>query len=122
MAAALRPATPTDLDAINAVIERAVMTWNLPHRVKRLTLPSYRYNAHDLDHLHMVLAGDAGHAVLGVAAWEPAQARATCRRARPACCCMACMSIRSASAPVSAAACWMPPSQPRANRDSTACW
>ena len=75
MTAALRPATPADLDAINAVIERAVMTWNLPERVKRLTLPSYRYSAHDLDHLHMVLAEDAGHAVLGIAAWEPASAR-----------------------------------------------
>jgi predicted N-acetyltransferase YhbS len=71
----LRPATTADLDAVNAVIERAVMTWNLPERVKRLTLPSYRYNAHDLEHLHMVLAEDAGHTVLGVAAWEPASAR-----------------------------------------------
>ena len=75
MTAVLRPATPADLDAINAMIERAVMTWNLPERVKRLTLPSYRYSAHDLDHLHMVLAEDAGHAVLGIAAWEPASAR-----------------------------------------------
>jgi predicted N-acetyltransferase YhbS len=71
----LRPATPADLDAINAVIERAVMTWNLPERVKRLTLPSYRYTAHDLEHLHMVLAEDAEGAVLGVAAWEPASPR-----------------------------------------------
>jgi GNAT superfamily N-acetyltransferase len=71
----LRPATSADLDAVNAVIERAIMTWNLPERVKRLTLSSYRYNAHDLEHLHMVVAEDAGHAVLGVSAWEPASAR-----------------------------------------------
>jgi GNAT superfamily N-acetyltransferase len=71
----LRPASSADLAAINAVIERAAMTWNLPERVKRLTLPSYRYNAHDLEHLHVVLAEDAGHAVLGVTAWEPANAR-----------------------------------------------
>jgi predicted N-acetyltransferase YhbS len=71
----LRPATPADLAAINAVIERAVMTWNLPERVKRLTLPSYRYSAHDLEHLHVVLVEDAGNAVLGVAAWELASAR-----------------------------------------------
>ncbi len=71
----LRPATPADLDAVNAVIERAVMTWNLPERVKRLTLPSYRYHPHDLDHLHIVVAEDAGRALLGVAAWEPASAR-----------------------------------------------
>ena len=74
-AVTLRPATPADLDAVNAVIERAVMTWNLPERVKRLTLPSYRYQPHDLDHLHMLLAEDGGYGVIGVAAWEPAAAR-----------------------------------------------
>jgi len=71
----LRPATPADLDAVNAVIERAVMTWKLPERVKRLALPGYRYNAHDLEHLRMVLAEDDDHGALGVAAWEPAAAR-----------------------------------------------
>jgi predicted N-acetyltransferase YhbS len=71
----LRPATPADLDAINTVIERAVMTWNLPERVKRLTLPSCRYQPHDLDHLRIVVAEDASRAVVGVAAWEPASSR-----------------------------------------------
>lgn len=71
----LRPATGADLAAINAVIERAVTTWNLSERVKRLTLPSYRYNAHDLEHLRIVLAEDADGTVLGVAAWEPASPR-----------------------------------------------
>jgi GNAT superfamily N-acetyltransferase len=71
----LRPAMPADLAAVNAVIERAVMTWNLPERVKRLTLPSYRYQPHDLDHPRILVAEDAEHAVLGVAAWEPASAR-----------------------------------------------
>jgi GNAT superfamily N-acetyltransferase len=71
----LRPAMPADLAAINAVVERAVMTWNLPERVKRLTLPSYRYQPHDLDHLRILVAEDAERAVLGVAAWEPASAR-----------------------------------------------
>lgn len=71
----LRPATPADLDAVNAVIERAVMTWKLPERVKRLALPGYRYSAHDLDHLQMVLAEDDERALLGVAAWEPASPR-----------------------------------------------
>lgn len=71
----LRPATPADLGAINAVIERAVMTWKLPERVKRLTLPGYRYSVHDLEHLRVVLAEDADHVVLGVAAWEPASPR-----------------------------------------------
>ncbi len=74
-AVTLRPATPADLDAVNAVIERAVMTWNLPERVKRLTLPSYRYQSHDLDHLQLMVADDASRAVVGVAAWEQANAR-----------------------------------------------
>lgn len=75
MAVTLRPATAADLDAVNAVIERAVMTWHLPQRVKRLTLPSYRYQPHDLDHLHIVVAEDADRTLLGVAAWEPASPR-----------------------------------------------
>ncbi|OHE61676.1 MAG: GNAT family N-acetyltransferase [Thiobacillus sp. GWE1_62_9] len=71
----LRQAHADDLPAINGVIERAIATWQLPERVKRLSLPSYRYHAHDLVHLHLVVAEDAGHALVGVAAWEPARQR-----------------------------------------------
>jgi len=71
----LRKAEEADLAALNAVIERTVMTWNLPERVKRLSLATYRYQAHDLAYLHIVVAEDAGQAVVGVAAWEPAKAR-----------------------------------------------
>jgi GNAT superfamily N-acetyltransferase len=71
----LRPAHAADLPALNGVIERAIATWPLPERVKRLTLPSYRYQPHDLDHLHLVVAEDAGGIAVGVAAWEPAQPR-----------------------------------------------
>ena len=71
----LRPGGVADLPAANAVIERAVMTWDLPERVKRLALPTYRYDAHDLDHLVLTLAVSAEDRVLGVAAWEPAAAR-----------------------------------------------
>ena len=71
----LRPARSDDFDALNGVIERAVMTWNLAERVKRLSLPSYRYHAHDQLHLHIVVAEDADHAIVGVAAWEPASPR-----------------------------------------------
>lgn len=70
--ARLRPATADDLPAINAVVEAAVMTWKLPQRVKRLALPSYRYNPLDLSHLGIVLAEVADHGVVGVAGWEPA--------------------------------------------------
>ena len=70
---ALRPATPADLKAINGVVERAVMSWDLPERVKRLSLPAYRYHAHDLDVMGFLVAEDTG-VVVGVAAWEPAAA------------------------------------------------
>lgn len=68
----LRPASVGDLDAVNSVVEAAVMGWDLPERVKRLSLPSYRYQPHDLEHLDLVVAVD-GECILGVAAWEPAQ-------------------------------------------------
>lgn len=71
----VRPAGTDDLGALNGVIERAVMTWKMAERVKRLSLPSYRYHAHDLDHLHVVVAEDAAHAIVGVAAWEGTAAR-----------------------------------------------
>jgi GNAT superfamily N-acetyltransferase len=71
----LRSATLDDLAAINVVIEHAVMTWQLPERVKRLTLPSYRYHPHDLEHLTIVVAEHSELGVIGVAAWEPANPR-----------------------------------------------
>jgi GNAT superfamily N-acetyltransferase len=74
-AATLRAATATDLPALNGVVERAVMTWKLAERVKRLSLPSHRYHAHDLLHLTLVLAEATDGRVVGVAAWEEAAAR-----------------------------------------------
>lgn len=71
----VRPAGADDLAAVNGVIVRAVMTWRVAERVKRLSLPSYRYQVHDLDHLHLVVAEDALHTIVGVAAWEPATPR-----------------------------------------------
>lgn len=71
----LRQAHAADLPALNGVIERAIATWQLPERVKRLSLPSFRYQAPDLNHLHLVVAEDAEHALVGVAAWEPANPR-----------------------------------------------
>jgi predicted N-acetyltransferase YhbS len=68
----LRPGQAKDLPAINGVIERAVMTWRLPERVKRLSLPLYRYNETDLGHLEVCVAED-GVGIVGVAAWEPAE-------------------------------------------------
>ena len=69
--AALRPAGAGDLDAVNRVIERALGTWALPERVRRLSLPLYRYSAVDLQHLTVWVAQQSGETV-GIAAWEPA--------------------------------------------------
>jgi predicted N-acetyltransferase YhbS len=71
----LRPAGKADLAAINQVIERAVNTWNLPERVRRLALPTYLYHAHDLQHLHAEVADDRMAGMVGVAAWEAAAER-----------------------------------------------
>ena len=67
----LRPAQADDLEALNRVEADAIATWDLPERVKRLALPSYSYQAHDLEHLTLLLA-EAAEGPLGVAAWEPA--------------------------------------------------
>ncbi len=67
-----RTVQKSDLDAVNAVIASCVMAWNLPERVKRLSLSSYRYDSHDLGHLEMLLAERVEIEIVGVAAWEPA--------------------------------------------------
>ena len=64
-----RAAEKQDLPAINRLIENAVMTWQLPERVKRLALPSYRYDEIDLQHYQILLAEEEGH-IIGVAAWD----------------------------------------------------
>lgn len=68
----LRQATVADLPAINTVIAAAVMRWDLPERVKRLALPSYQYDAHDLAHLQL-WAADTAQGLVGVAALETLQ-------------------------------------------------
>ncbi|KPJ90562.1 MAG: hypothetical protein AMJ53_13265 [Gammaproteobacteria bacterium SG8_11] len=73
----VRSATKADLGAINGVIEAAVMTWDLPERVKRLSLSSYRYNEFDFEHLDMVVSEDSHRNVIGVAAWEQADTKDT---------------------------------------------
>lgn len=72
----IRPAAITDLDALNRVIESAVMSWKLPERVKRLSLPSYRYDAMDFKALDIVVALH-GKEIVGVAAWETADPKET---------------------------------------------
>ena len=78
----LRPVTTADLDRANAVVEAAIWTWGLPDRVKRLSLPSYRYNADDLNHFTLIGAWDSAEAIVGIAAWESAIASETPNGAR----------------------------------------
>lgn len=68
----IRLATLTDLNSINQVIEAAVMSWQLPERVKRLSLPSYRYTELDFKHLGFIVAQNHVHDIVGVASWEEA--------------------------------------------------
>lgn len=68
----IRQGDGDDLAQVNAVVEGAVMGWDLPARVKRLSLVSYRYQPHDLDHLR-VLVAEAHGEVVGVAALEDAE-------------------------------------------------
>ena len=71
----LRPAHRDDLAVLNKVIERAVQTWNLPERVKRLAMSTYLYTEYVLQHVHIELAEDRSAGVVGVAAWEAAATR-----------------------------------------------
>ena len=67
----LRRLSAADLDGINAVIEAAVMSWEKPLRVRRLSLPSCQYGLHDFDHLTFVGATQSSGPVVGMVAWEP---------------------------------------------------
>lgn len=73
----IRSVTLSDLEYINQVIKAAVMSWNLPERVKRLSLSSYFYTEQDLKHLEIFAAEDEKKNILGVAAWEPADSKDT---------------------------------------------
>ncbi len=67
----LRSATAADLPAINRVVERAIDTWPVPARVKRISLPVYCYRSADFEYQDLVVAED-DDAIVGIAAWEDA--------------------------------------------------
>lgn len=71
----LRAASLSDLPAINQVIESAIMSWDLPERVKRLSLPSYQYNKHDLSHMQIVVAENSREDITGMYALDQVDAR-----------------------------------------------
>ena len=60
-----------ELEAINRIVEAAVMGWDLPERVLRLALDSYLYTALDFSHLDLFVAEAADQQLAGVAAIEP---------------------------------------------------
>ena len=66
----IRLASLQDLDELNQVVEQAIMSWRLPDRVKRLALPSYRYNDLDIQHMEILVAVGPNKAIIGLAAWE----------------------------------------------------
>jgi len=43
-------------ERINRIVAEAIATWDLPERVKRMSLPLYRYHASDLQHMRFVIA------------------------------------------------------------------
>jgi N-acetylglutamate synthase-like GNAT family acetyltransferase len=65
-----RKANQNDLDKINEVVATAIDTWNLTERVKRISLPLYRYQQHDLNHLQTMVVEGADNCILGIAALE----------------------------------------------------
>ncbi|MCH8529658.1 MAG: GNAT family N-acetyltransferase [Saccharospirillum sp.] len=67
----VRPAVPADLDDINAIIARAIQGWDLPERVKRLTLPSLQYSVTDFGFQSLWVAENDSIPV-GMAAWQEA--------------------------------------------------
>jgi hypothetical protein len=70
----IRPMQRDDLDVVNTIIETCVMGWDLPERVIRLSLGSYRYTEPDLDHITAVVAVMPHDEIIGIAAWESASA------------------------------------------------
>lgn len=70
----IRPARLDELDTINEIIEAAVMSWELPDRVKRLAMPSYRYDEFDFKHQQIWVAEDEQKIILGAFSLEDANA------------------------------------------------
>ena len=68
----LRQADVSDLESVNRLIESAIDTWGINARVKRLAMSSYRYTAHDLEFLELVVAEVEDTGIVGIAAWEQA--------------------------------------------------
>jgi GNAT superfamily N-acetyltransferase len=66
-----RKGANADLAEVNELIAAAMDTWQLSARVKRTSLPLYRYQTHDLEYLQIVVAATVKPGIVGVAAIEP---------------------------------------------------
>ena len=66
----LRDARSSDLNRVNNLIAAAIDTWHLADRVKRISLPLYRYQEDDLRDMQLVVAHSGDNETLGVAALE----------------------------------------------------
>ena len=67
LSAKYRRARPSDLDAINRLINLAVMNWPLPNRLKRRAVPVMQYDLVDFDHFDLFVC-ERGNDILGVSA------------------------------------------------------
>lgn len=56
----IRPFSQAELTPVNRLIKAAVMTWNLPKRVKRLSFSGYYYPNFDLNQLEIFVAENDG--------------------------------------------------------------
>ncbi len=70
----LRDARSSDLHSANKLIAAAIDTWQLANRVKRISLPLYRYHQDDLRDMQLVVADSDDDEILGIAALEQAYA------------------------------------------------
>ena len=70
----LRDALASDLHGVNNLIAAAIDTWHLADRVKRISLPLYRYHEDDLRDMRLVVAESGDHQILGIAVLEQAYA------------------------------------------------
>lgn len=68
----VRIAGRLDLPAVNALIERAMTTWDTTERMRRLALPVYQYRQDDVDHMWLLAAEARDGALAGVAVLEEA--------------------------------------------------
>ena len=59
----------TDLHCINKVVTAAVMSWPMPERIRRLSVPVLSYDSEDFKHYRFALYRDSGE-IRGVAAWN----------------------------------------------------